>query len=326
FDCFPGHRAEHLDPRVLDYELRIADDHRVQRQKGQLSLFSATGLNGQSSVERNGLKTSLSAKWPIECPACGGTSPSVPEWEEKEALNEEKSVLGFYVSSHPLLRLKKLLGEHPSATTSNLQESAEGENVAVAGIIAELKRTTTRKGDPMAYLVIEDLEGQADALVFQKQLKKSEGILVKDEAVLVKGRVIMRGGRASLKVSSVTPLESATEDAQDKRNDKSTLTTERKKPAAQKVGAAVSLDYSSIDDSTLERLMQIFSIYHGSCPVILEVSGQKGDKTRIKVNQRFFVSPTEDFRLAMEDLLGPGHMRYVTRAPKDPQARNKAPV
>ncbi len=332
FDCFPGHRAEHLDTDVLDYELQMAEDQRRQRTSGQLGLFDTmAGSKEQSSGEQNnymvGLKTSVRAKWPVECTACGSTSPAVREWTEKESLHQEKSVLGFYVSSHPLLKLKKLLGEYPTTTTSNLQESSEGDEVAVAGVITELKNTTTRKGDPMAYLTVEDLEGQAECLVFSRQLENSNGILIKDEVVLVKGRVILRNGRPSLKVSSVTPLESMREDMQVKPTDTTASTAGRKKKCdTQKVGAAISVEYSAAKDPMLHRLRDILSVHHGNSPVVLVLSGQKGEKTRIKVNERFFVSLTEDFKQALEDLLGPGHLRYLTRSSKNPQIRKKALV
>ncbi len=335
FDCLPGHRAGHLDSGILDHELLFAEDQRRQRLSGQLGLFgnsAGTGPKGRPSAEQNSdtadLKTSPAARLTVVCPACGSTSRDAPEWTEKESLQQEKSVLGFYVSSHPLLKLKGILGEHSTVTTSSLLESAEGNVVKVAGVIAELKLATTRKGDPMAYIVLEDLEGQTDALLFQKQLEKAEGILKKDEVVLVEGRVIVRNGRPSIKVSSLISLEDGGEGVKAGTADKKASNTEKKKPGTQRAGAAISLDYSSISDSMLSRLRDVISSYRGNCPVVLEVLDQKGEKTKVKVNKRFFVSLTNEFKLAMEDLLGPGRIRYLhssTRTP-NPHARKKASV
>ncbi|MEE9487554.1 MAG: DNA polymerase III subunit alpha [Candidatus Brocadiales bacterium] len=332
FDCLPGHRAEHL--ASLDYELLLAEEQRQHRLSGQLSLFdlktemSAKGQSSSEKVHTDDLKTELRAKGPVECPTCGITSPDVPEWAEKELLHQEKSVLGFYVSSHPLLKLKEMLGELSTTSTSSLQESSEGEEATVAGVIVELKNTTTRKGDPMAYLVIEDLEGQVDALVFSRQLEQSKEILVKDAVVSVKGRVIVRNGRASLKVSSAALLENVRHKAQGKPKGPSAPTPQKKAkdPDTQRVGAAIRLEDSAIDDPTLSRLKALFSAYHGNSAVVLELSGHKEERARIKVNKRFYVSLTGDFERALEKLLGPGHLRYLTRSTrshKDPQAPEK---
>jgi len=319
FDCFPGHRAEHLDARVLDYDLRIAEDQRQHRLSGQLSLFEgAAGLNGRLSTEGvhgEDLKTEVDAKWSLACTACGITSPEVPKWTEKEVLHHEKSVLGFYVSSHPLFKLKKLLGEYSATTTSSLQESSEGDEVTIAGVIAELKNTTTKKGAPMAYVVIEDMEGQVEGLVFEKQLKGCNGVLVKDEAVLVKGRVIMRNGKPSIKVSAVSALENTQDNPQGKQADKGTsVAGKKKKSETQKKIAAISLEYSVVGDAMLNGLRDILTVHHGNCPVVLEVLGQNGKNDRIKVNQRFFVSVTKDFEIAVEKLLGPGRLRFLDNA------------
>ncbi|MFQ5862202.1 MAG: DNA polymerase III subunit alpha [Candidatus Brocadiales bacterium] len=318
FDSLPGHRAEHIDASVLDCELRIAEDQRQQRLKRQLSLFgTAAGLEGQPSSEQSDgpttLKTAVGARRYVECPACRIASPNVPKWTEKESLHHEKSVLGFYVSFHPLLKLKELLGEYSTTTTSSLRESSEGDEVTVAGIIAAMKKTTTRKGDPMAYLVIEDLEGQTECLVFKKELTNNDNVLKKDEVVLVKGRVILRNGRPSLKVSGVTRLDSVKENTRDKATDAVALTTKEKTSNLQKVGAAISLECSTVEGPMLSQLRDVLSTHRGNCPVVLELLGQNGERTRIRVNKRFFISLTEDFKLALEDLLGPGHLRYLTK-------------
>ncbi|MFQ5956801.1 MAG: DNA polymerase III subunit alpha [Candidatus Brocadiales bacterium] len=319
FDSLPGHRAEHLDGGIMDNELRIAEDQRQQRLKNQLSLFgTATGLEVRPSSGQNdgptSQKTAMGARRYVECTACKITSPDVPKWSEKESLHHEKSVLGFYVSSHPLLKLKELLGEYSTTTTSSLQESSEGDAVTIAGIIAGIRNTTTRKGDPMTYLVIEDLEGQVECLVFKKELTDNDSILKKDEVVQVKGRVIFRNGRPSLKLSAVTLLEKVRENAQGGAADIVTLKTKEKTPDIRKVAAAISIKCSTIEDPILSQLRDVLSIHHGNSPVVLELLGQNGESTRIRVNKRFFVSLTEDFKLALEGLLGPGHLRYLTKA------------
>lgn len=292
FDSLPGHRSEHLDKRVLDYDLRIAEDKREQHQKQQLSLGLKASVQPKEYAED--LKCKLDARWKNACPVCGITSPEVPRWSEKEMLHEEKSVLGFYVSSHPLLRLKKLIKKHSTTTTASLAELSEGDEVAVGGVVTEMKTAKTRNGDPMAYLLLEDLEGHAECLVFSKELEEHEALLKKDEVILLRGRVILRNGKPSIKVSDVAPLEETA--------------------ATEETGVIITLECSSLQDSTLLRLRQILSTHKGTYPVLLELSGLDGQKTRILVDKRFSVSLTKEFQQAVEELLGAGHL-YPTEKP-----------
>ncbi len=296
FDSLPGRREEHL--KAVNSDMEIAEKERVQHSKGQLGLFGASSKgNGEivkPIVEKN-------------CPACGawqGASDLKKEeiWDEKRRLQEEKSVLGFYVSSHPLTKLKKFLAED-SPTTASLSEATEGEEVTLAGVITEVKRTTTRNGDPMVYLLLEDLEGHVEGLVFSKELSRHENLLKKDEAVLLKGRVIFRNGRPSLKVSEISPLNLDNVGASASSGSVS-LHDQR---------AVITIDPTKHEDETLLRLKNILSTHPGHCPVLLEILESEGQKVRIKVNKRFFVTVNKNFQLAVEDLLGPGHLNLLIR-------------
>ncbi len=298
FDSLPGRREEHL--KAIGSDTEIIEREKTQHSKGQMSLFVANSSHNTSkspSTKRGPEGDYESVGRPVEkvCLACGawlGIQDLKPEelWDEKRRLQEEKSVLGFYVSSHPLDKLKKFLAED-SPTTASLSEATEGEEVTLAGVITEAKRTTTRNGDPMVYLLLEDLEGHAEGLVFKKEITQYESLIKKDEVVLLKGRVILRNGRTSIKVSGISPLEKG----------------------LQEESVVITIDSNKHGDETLVRLKDLFSTHPGHCPVLLEILGQEGQKTRIKVDKRFSVSVSKDFQLAVEALLGPGHLNFPIR-------------
>jgi DNA polymerase-3 subunit alpha len=293
FDSLPGPREEHL--KAISSDMEIAEKKRDHPEQTHL----AFGVrSAECEVSKSETRNPQSAS--RNCPACGawqGIPDLKPEelWDEKTRLQEEKSVLGFYVSSHPLDKLKKFLAED-SPTTASLSEATDGEEVTLAGVLTEVKKTTTRNGDPMVYLLLEDLEGHAEGLVFKRELTQYEALLKKDEVVLLKGRVIFRNGggkgqRPSIKVSELSPLEKG----------------------LQEESAVITIDPAKHADETLIRLRNIFSTHPGHCPVLLDILGQEGQKTRIKVNNRFFVTVNEDFQSAVGDLLGPGHLHFSIR-------------
>ncbi len=111
---------------------------------------------------------------------------SAPATKE-EKLAWEKEHLGMYVSAHPLDVYKKVLSTLRSSKSLSLEEL--GNNVVMGGIISRLKRTLTRKNDPMAFFRLEDLTGSLEVLVFPKVMEKVLPFLADDKIVQVNGRL-----------------------------------------------------------------------------------------------------------------------------------------
>ncbi len=106
---------------------------------------------------------------------------------KEEKLLWEKEHLGMYVSAHPLDSYKKVLGSFKSVKQLSLEEL--GQKVVMGGIISRLKRTMTRKNDPMAFFTLEDMSGSVEVLVFPKIMEKALPLLVNDKIVQVSGRL-----------------------------------------------------------------------------------------------------------------------------------------
>lgn len=106
---------------------------------------------------------------------------------KEEKLLWEKEHLGMYVSAHPLDAYSKVLSTLRTVKSLSLDEL--GQNVVMGGIISRLKRTLTRKNDPMAFFTMEDLTGSVEVLVFPKVMEKSLPYLLNDKIVQVTGRL-----------------------------------------------------------------------------------------------------------------------------------------
>src|SRR5581483_5614505 len=106
---------------------------------------------------------------------------------KEEKLLWEKEHLGMYVSAHPLDAYKKVLSTLRGVKSLSLDEL--GANVVMGGIISRLKRTLTRKNDPMAFFTLEDLSGNIEVLVFPKVMEAALPFLVDDKIVQVSGRL-----------------------------------------------------------------------------------------------------------------------------------------
>jgi len=114
--------------------------------------------------------------------------PALPDDRESKGAME-KETLGLFLSSHPLKEVRPALRARVDCSLAELRAKKDGEWVTVGGVIAECKRIRTKKGDPMMFATLDDLEGQVEMLVFNSSYAENEGKVAVDEVVLVRGRV-----------------------------------------------------------------------------------------------------------------------------------------
>jgi DNA polymerase-3 subunit alpha len=114
----------------------------------------------------------------------GGTNEATPaptlleaaEWTDRQRLEFEREVLGFYVTGHPLSAVAPLLSRVTDAT-SNDTEAREGRDARVGGVLTALRETRTRRGALMAFATLEDLEGTFDLVVFTEPYARYGSLL-----------------------------------------------------------------------------------------------------------------------------------------------------
>jgi len=112
--------------------------------------------------------------------------PAVKERPLREILAWEKETLGFYMSGHPLDEFREKLS---NLTSSKDLKKFSGKRVKVGGTITEFRRVTTKKGDSMAFMKLEDFDGEIDVTIFPKIFYDVFKVAQVDEIVVVEGRV-----------------------------------------------------------------------------------------------------------------------------------------
>ncbi len=132
------------------------------------------------------------------------TLKPAPVSTKEERLLWEKEHLGMYVSAHPLDVHRKVLGNMRSVKSLSLDEL--GANVVMGGIISRLKRTMTKKNDPMAFFTLSDITGSVEVLVFPKVMEKALPFLADDKIVQVSGRLSDKDEEFKLIADSITEL------------------------------------------------------------------------------------------------------------------------
>ena len=134
--------------------------------------------------------------------------------DERQALGAmEKETLGLFLSSHPLKEVRAALRARVECSLRDLERKKDGDWVTVGGVIAEQKRIRTRKGEPMLFATLDDLEGQVEILVFNSAYAAQADKIDLDRVLVVRGRVDHKEqGQTKLVVQEVEPFEPTPEE------------------------------------------------------------------------------------------------------------------
>ncbi|NDD45746.1 MAG: DNA polymerase III subunit alpha, partial [Synechococcaceae bacterium WB9_4xB_025] len=131
----------------------------------------------------------------------------VPDYHPSEKLRLEKELVGFYLSDHPLKQLTPPARLLAPIGLGSLQEQADKAKVSAIAMISELRQVTTRKGDRMAVLQLEDLTGSCEAVVFPKSYARLSDHLLAEARLLVWASVDRRDERVQLIVDDCRAID-----------------------------------------------------------------------------------------------------------------------
>ncbi|MGD8398952.1 MAG: DNA polymerase III subunit alpha, partial [Anaerolineae bacterium] len=128
----------------------------------------------------------------------------VPEFPRKEVLGWEKELVGAYISDHPLSRVWSDLENTITVLTGQIEATMAGQNVTVAGMVNDVRRIVTKKGRPMAFVLLEDIQGTVDVVVFPRVWEATSELWQPERVLVVRGKVNVREGDLSIIAESVT--------------------------------------------------------------------------------------------------------------------------
>ncbi|HWL93694.1 MAG TPA: DNA polymerase III subunit alpha, partial [Phycisphaerae bacterium] len=271
---------------VLDRALQNGGDQQRDRAAGQMTMFGDFGGGGADAPRP-----------PI----------SSDEWTESEMLAHEKSVLGFYVTKHPLAAHANTISSFSTCDCAAIGEFNDGVQIVLGGMISKVRMVTTKNGrnagSKLAVLSFEDLSGSIEAVVFSEELEKFRGSIVPDSVVFLRGSVDKRREEPSLRVSEVIAFDDA----------------------AEKLAEALILHVRSTiaDAGSLARLREVCREFPGARPFFIRVERLGELAAMIQCPGSLRVRPGEKFKKAVESVLGEKSVELVARraAPLAPQPK-----
>jgi DNA polymerase-3 subunit alpha len=188
--------------------------------------------------------------------------PEAEDWSEEQQLAGEYSVLGFYISGHPLDKYAGRLKDLNAAELATMESRRNNEDLVVAGIIVQIRPMRSRRGARWAILTLQDRTGVIEALVFPEAFAKLEPILKANTPLLVKGRVAVEDVGTRLMVADARLLDQVAD-----------------RPPSQ---LRVRVDLSTVDTGALDRLQKLFSSRPGRCRVTFDLVKDDGTEATLE--------------------------------------------
>jgi DNA polymerase-3 subunit alpha len=215
------------------------------------------------------------------------TVPDIDDWDKTTLLAHEREMLGLYVSDHPLLGLEHVLSMASDCTIGQLMEDEErpdNATVTISGLITNVTRKLTKRGDTWAMVTVEDLEGAIDVLLFPSAYQLAAPYLTEDQVVVVKGRLSRQKDQPEIHGQEVSVPD---------LNDG---------PGGPVV---LSLPLTRCTETVVDQLREILSTHPGMSEVRLKLLNREST-TVMRLDDRLRVTPSPALFADLKQLLGPG--------------------
>jgi len=267
FDRLGGGRAQMI--AGLEKAMQHGSSLQSDKQSGQMNFFGQMAAEDDYSQDAKKL-------------------PNVTPWPEPQMLAYEKEVLGFYVTSNPLSHHAETISLYSSCNTAQLAQATQDKPVVIGGMITKIRYHITKKGrnpgSKMGVFIIEDLQGQAEVVIFSEVLENFADLVVEDSVVFVKGKVACKREKPNVFAEELIPLDQVTD----------------------KLAARVRIRLNA-EEVTTSRVAEIRSIcqhHRGKSPVYVSVRTDRG-RVSAAADKSLAVNPNLDFCRKMRQLVGP---------------------
>ncbi|MEO1001611.1 MAG: DNA polymerase III subunit alpha [Cyanobacteria bacterium J06638_7] len=186
----------------LDLVLEWATSRARDRASGQGNLFDL--LSGTATGDETAGEAGSAAGADL---SSAPRAAAVNDYPPTEKLRLEKELVGFYLSDHPLKQLAGRVKLLSPVALGCLEELADKARVSAVVMLSELREVTTRKGDRMAVLQLEDLTGSCEAVVFPRTFARLADHLMVDARLLVWASADRRDDRVQLIVDDCRQVD-----------------------------------------------------------------------------------------------------------------------
>ena len=281
-DELEGHRAQLFES--VGHAVRYAQKIQADEAAGQSSLFgddSSAGFQAEPNL------------------------PMVEPWPTSLKLKNERNLLGFYVSGHPLEVYAAEARAFASASLGDIEaisrsieqstlkngsgdgsgyQRQQGPVHRFCGIITEIQQRTTRSGKPIVFATIEDFTGLGEIICFASEYDRYQQYLKLDEIIFVKGNTDIRGGSVKIKVVEILPMWKLRELIK---------------------GIVLRVDVENMAVSEIQKFRDLCDANRGTCKLYFDIASPEfpGGTQRIH-SRKYVVEPTPDLMKGITKIFG----------------------
>jgi len=272
-----------INKRVME-NLIVAgcfDSLQITRKQALSIMDECMELAGQIKQNENSQQISLfgdSRELMVEEPR----SKIKGEMDSRELLSREKEVLGFYVTENPLDQYRDMIALIISAELAELEKDTHEGYVRVAGLASELSKKVSRKGEPYARFVLEDLSGRMEMMIFPSAYQKTIHKIEPDQLLVVEGFIDRRDEMPKISVRNVGTPGKTLKDIH------------------------IRLPYEKGDDEGRRELVNKLIQYPGDIEVVLHLPNKK----IMLLTEKYNVAPSLQLKQELSNLYGKGSIWY----------------
>jgi len=282
---------------VLEHFINRAEQDRKDRDAGQISMYDLIGSE-EEDVNNFGL----------------GVDVKPMPGEEK--LRLEKELLGLYLSDHPLRRISAELARLSDTQAVEVTSALQETEVRVAGLVREVRRVVTRKGQIMAYATLEDLTGTVDVVLFPRIFEQTRLLFEPDKVLVVQGKVDARAGSTRATGSGGAPVDPELEAEVETASVIADMAWLWDDPECVPVSRRqlVHVRIPNSDSALAERLEAVLVRHPGADEVVLHVV--VGTREVVVNADRYHVLAGPALAADIDELVGSSVTRFETVRPK----------
>ncbi len=279
-----------LNKRMMESLIKAGATDSMPGHRAQLYEAVETALSyGQSRQGGMGSRDQVSLFADEDVAVVEPKLPEMPEWSKSAMLRNEKELLGFYVSGHPLEVYRTLLETVASCTSGNIGECPDGSGASMGGVLTRIKINTDKKGKRMAFVTLEDFEGSTEIIVFSDLYEKRRDIITTESMVMVSGKVSAREDEQPKIVADKIELLDTVADG----------------------GELILKLFIDLNGEGLGNLENILSKYTGSADVILVLN--TGSERVVMRAEKLKVSAKPGLTRRLSTLLGGNNVKWETK-------------
>lgn len=215
-----------------------------------------------------------------------------PEWSDQQRLDGEKDTLGLYLTGHPIEQYEQELAQFVKTRIASLKPERD-QSVVIAGLVVAIRARVSKRGDRMAFVILDDRSGRIELAVFSEAYNRFRNYLVKDKLLVVEGTVSVDEYSGGFKMSAERIFD----------------IDEAREQYARRV--EIGVNAAQAGNGFPDSLAQVLEPFReGRCPVWLDYAGD-GARARLVLGPEWRVRPSDALIHRLKELAGADKVRVI---------------